>query len=291
MNRAAGDKRGDVVAAGAVVVHKGQVLLVHRPKYDDWSFPKGKQDPGEHVTATAVREVSEETGVHVRLGRPLPPQFYRLASGRTKTVHYWVGRVRGDADVSSYAANDEIDEVAWVDRARADTRLTYSEDRATLRLLDERPTKTHALVVLRHAQARSRGTWTGPDGARPLTGRGAEQAQLLVPLLAAYGVRRLVSSDSVRCTGTLEPYAAVVGAPVEEYVGLNEEQHTETSVAGVVGRLVDMGRSSALCTHRPVLPLALAHLGVEEEPLAKGECVVVHHHDGRVVATERHLVR
>ena len=71
----------DVRAAGAVVTRKGgEVLLVHRPKYDDWSFPKGKQDPGEHVTVTAVREVLEETGVEIRLGRPLaapdPRTFY-----------------------------------------------------------------------------------------------------------------------------------------------------------------------------------------------------------------------
>src|SRR6476620_8368046 len=107
----------DVVAAGAVVVRKGragrEVLLVHRPKYDDWSFPKGKQDPGEHVTATAVREVLEESGVEIRLGRPLRPQLYVVNGGRAKQVHDWVGHVVGDEDVSSYAINDEVDEVGW----------------------------------------------------------------------------------------------------------------------------------------------------------------------------------
>ena len=67
----------DVVAAGAVVFRPGrQVLLVHRQRYDDWSFPKGKLDPGEHATTAAVREVGEETGLHVRLGPPLPEQRY-----------------------------------------------------------------------------------------------------------------------------------------------------------------------------------------------------------------------
>ena len=81
----------DVIAAGAVVVRKGAVLLVHRPKYDDWSFPKGKQDPGEDDVVTAVREVAEETGVEVRLGMPLPSTAYVQLDGRTKLVHYWRG--------------------------------------------------------------------------------------------------------------------------------------------------------------------------------------------------------
>ena len=112
----------DVIAAGAVVTRKGpegrEVLLVHRPKYDDWSFPKGKQDPGEHVTATAVREVLEETGVEIRLGRPLRPQLYVVSGGRAKTVHYWVGHVMGDDDVSSYEINEEVDDLAWLSETR-----------------------------------------------------------------------------------------------------------------------------------------------------------------------------
>ena len=109
---------GDVRAAGAVVLRKGRVLLVHRPAYDDWSFPKGKLDRGETTVAAAVREVEEETGLRVRLGVPLSRQSY-LTAARTKVVDYWVGRVVGDHDVSGYLANAEIDEVAWVDVEKA----------------------------------------------------------------------------------------------------------------------------------------------------------------------------
>src|SRR3954454_20668890 len=117
---------GPIVAAGAVVLRKGpQVLLVHRPKYDDWSFPKGKLDRGEHVTAAAVREVAEETGLHVRLGPPLAGQRYPIGGGRTKSVSYWAGRAVGDDDVSRYQANDEIDQVEWVDYDEALDRLTH----------------------------------------------------------------------------------------------------------------------------------------------------------------------
>src|SRR5690606_17929564 len=104
----------DVVAAGAVVSRRGgEVLLVHRPRYDDWSFPKGKLDPGEHLTVCAVREVEEETGLQVRLGAPLPGQRYPTG-GRMKSVHYWSARVVGDDDVQGYRRADEIDEVVWV---------------------------------------------------------------------------------------------------------------------------------------------------------------------------------
>ncbi len=128
----------DVVAAGAVVARKGregrEVLLVHRPKYDDWSFPKGKQDPGEHVTNTAVREVLEETGVEIRLGRPLRPQLYTVSGGRGKLVHYWVGHVVGDDDVSSYQINEEVDDLGWFVPGKAAERLTYLDD---IDLLDQ----------------------------------------------------------------------------------------------------------------------------------------------------------
>ncbi len=128
----------DVLAAGAVVTRKGpegrEVLLVHRPKYDDWAFPKGKQDPGEHITATAVREVLEETGVEIRLGRPLRPQLYVVSGGRDKMVHYWVGHVLGDDDLSSYQVNDEIDDLGWFSLEAAAEQLTYLDD---IDLLDQ----------------------------------------------------------------------------------------------------------------------------------------------------------
>jgi len=116
---------GPVVAAGAVVTRRGgdEVLLVHRPRYRDWSFPKGKCEPGEHVVAAAVREVHEETGVRVRLLRPLPRQRYLVSGGREKVVHYWLGR-RVDGKISDHVADEEIDEVRWVPVAEAVRMLT-----------------------------------------------------------------------------------------------------------------------------------------------------------------------
>ncbi len=290
---AASSSGPDVVAAGAVVVRRtngGEVLLVHRPKYDDWAWPKGKQDPGEHVTATGVREVLEETGVEVRLGRPLPRQLYVVSGGRAKHVHYWTGWVMGDHDVSGYAANSEIDQVVWAGFDKARRMLTYADDVELLDLVEQHPRRTSALVVLRHARAQKRGSWDGPDSDRPLIGPGREQAAALVPVLSAYGVTRVVSSDSLRCLDTVSPYAEDHVLGVETTADVNEEDATPAKVRHLVGELLAQKEGAVLCSHRPVLPQILAELGVTEEPLSPGEMVVCHHRKGRVVATERHLV-
>ena len=290
---AAASSGPDVVAAGAVVVRRtngGEVLLVHRPKYDDWAWPKGKQDPGEHVTATAVREVLEESGVEVRLGRPLPRQLYAVSGGRAKHVHYWTGWVMGDPDVSGYVANAEIDQVAWAGFDKARRMLTYADDVDLLDLVERHPKRTSALIVLRHGRAEKRGSWDGPDSARPLTQTGHAQAAALIPVLSAYGVTRVVSSDSERCLGTVSAYAEDHVLGVEVTAGLNEEDATPASVREIIGDLLTETQSAVLCSHRPVLPGILDALGVSEEPLSPGEMVVCHHRKGRVVATERHLV-
>jgi 8-oxo-(d)GTP phosphatase len=281
----------DVVAAGAVVLRKGgDVLLVHRPKYDDWSFPKGKLDRGEPAPVAAVREVAEETGLDVRLGRPLRDQRYP-AAGRGKTVHYWAGRVVGDDDVEAYAPNAEIDQVAWVHRDKAAGLLTYPHDRDTLAEALDGPRTTRTLVVLRHAAARSRSRWRSDDRFRPLLRDGEHQAERLVPLLAAYDVRHLVSSSSTRCVATLVPYADASGRHVGTDERLTEEGATTEGVLDVVEDLLGRKHPALLCSHRPVLPTVLDAVGGPDVTLEPAAFVVVHHKGGRVVATELHAVR
>ena len=144
---------------------------MHRPKYDDWSFPKGKVDPGEHVTAAAVREVAEETGLDVRLGPPLTPQHYTVRNGADpRQARALLGR-RGSwasDDVSTYRPNDEIDEVAWV--AARQGRPACSPTSGTARRSRESQPyrkKSHPLVVLRHGKAR-----VPQDAGRATTGSG-----------------------------------------------------------------------------------------------------------------------
>ena len=287
----------EVVSAGAVVLGPGAtVLLVHRPKYDDWSFPKGKLDRGEHATAAAVREVEEETGLRIRLGVPLASQRYPIRAG-TKLVHYWIGRAVGDDDVGGYEPNAEIDEVAWFPIDKARRRLTYQFDIDTLDEALAHERKTRTLVILRHSKARSRKAWRADDRERPLLVTGKHQAGRLVPLLSAYDVRRLVSSSSTRCVQTLEPYAAATGSKLRTADLLSEEDASPKAVRSVLSplleRLYDRPASAGgivVCTHRPVLPWVFDAVGLADPGLETGEMVVLHLRKGGIRMAERHLV-
>lgn len=281
----------DVRAAGAVVTRSnGDVVLVHRPKYDDWSFPKGKLDDDEHVVCAAVREVAEETGLDVRLGPALTAQHYRVQGGaRSKRVDYWVARVVGDDDVTRYRPNDEIDRVEWVPWEQAAERLTYDHDRATLAQARTLRRRTGAIVVLRHAQAEPRETWTGDDRRRPLGQAGVAQAARLVPVLAAFDVTSIHTSSSRRCVDTVQPYADAAGLPVQRHDELSEEDATVEGVLEIVDAVMPSREGVVLCTHRPVLPTVLDALCAEDVTFEAGELLVVHRRKGRIVATERHL--
>ena len=201
-----------------------EVALVHRPKYDDWSWAKGKLDPGEDWATAAVRETLEETSLEVTLGRPLPKAEYTGLDGSgepgTKEVRYWAA----EAVKTAGPLANEVDEVRWLDVAAASDRLDYSRDREQLRALvraDKAGTlTTWPLVLVRHAQAVGRGKWPKDDQLRPLDQVGTDRAADIAPVLAAYGVARLVSSPSLRCTDTLRPYAAQLGLPVRLDIAL-----------------------------------------------------------------------
>lgn len=284
----------EIVAAGAVVTRKSadgvEVLLVHRPKYDDWSFPKGKVDPGEHVLTAAVREVLEETGLHVRLGPPLGTQRYLASNGRSKIkdVHYWAGYVLGDDNVSTYSPNAEIDDVAWVPVNAARERLTYRDDLVTMEAFQALPRRTYPLIVLRHAKALSRKDWDGNDRQRTLSPAGGQQAEELVPLLGAYDVQRIVTSSSRRCAETVLPYADAAGLILEETDELSQEDATASSVSAHVQKLLAGKEPAVLCTHRPVLPWTFEALGLEQRKLETASLFVAHHRRGKVVAVEQH---
>ena len=283
----------EVVAAGVVVSRKGpEVLLVHRPKYDDWSFPKGKLDPGEHMTTAAVREVAEETGLDVRLGPPLTSQRYALRDeqDRVKRVHYWAGRVVGGDDVTRYQPNAEIDAVAWVRLDEVSDRLTYERDVETLEEFRTYRKKSHPLIVLRHGKAKSRKSWPGDDRERPLNEVGLLQAEEAVSILGAYGVKRVLSSSSTRCWSTVGPYADVADLDLQVTRDLSEEDATPRGVSRHVHRLLGKSEPTVLCTHRPVLPLIYDALGVGDPKLEAGAMLVVHHRNGQILALEQHQV-
>lgn len=313
-------RRPAIEAAGALVwrERKGrlQVQLVHRPRYDDWSWPKGKLDPGETLRECAVREVAEETGRPVVLGVPLPLQRYRTPEGRLKRVHYWAARRASDVDAPAVRVRPpvapvdptEIDDVVWLDVDAARERLTRASDREPLDALVHARAKdrlaTHALVVARHARARKRSAWAGGEDDRPLTPAGYLQAATIVPILSAYGAAQIVSSSWLRCTDTIAPYARATGLSAGLSFDLTELAHADDprDARDVVERLLEDPVASVLCTHRPVLPTVLkvlrlharrslrAQLPGEDPYLRPGELLVAHvapRPDGpRVVAVE-----
>ncbi|WP_129337811.1 NUDIX hydrolase [Cellulomonas endophytica] len=314
----------DVVAAGALVWREAgdelELLLVHRPRYRDWSWPKGKAEDREALPDTARREVGEETDHEVVLGPRLPGLTYRLEDGRRKVVHYWAARV-ADPDDPSLAARpprvtadaDEIDRVRWFGAEEARHRLTRRADAEPLDALLAAHARgrldTWPVVVARHGRARKRAGWDGTEGDRPLTDVGREQARALVPTLAAFGVRQVVTSDWDRCWSTVAPYARAADLPVQVEPALTETAHESSParVAHVVQGLLAGGRPAVLCTHRPVLPTVVdvvaAHarravadeLPASDPFLRPGEVLVAHvaatARGPRVVAAERHRSR
>ena len=295
-----------------------EVALVHRPRYDDWSWAKGKLDPGEEWPVAAARETEEETGLVVRLGPPLPESRYVVldrGEPGDKVVRYWSARVTGGHG----RLENEIDDVVWLDVAEAHTRLDYARDRdqllALVRLQQEDRLDTWPLVLVRHAHAVSRGSYEGADDRlRPLDKAGRARASGLAAVLAAYGVTRVLSSPSTRCVDTVAPYAEGAGLRLRTRDGLSEEGHAEAPLKARthLQRLLDRGEPALLCSHGPVLPALLdevaARLDLDtsgsvevvesfaearDEKLAKGEALVCHvvgtGDSARVVAVERHL--
>ena len=236
-------RRPPVLAAGALVWRlkndKLQVLVVHRPRYDDWSFPKGKAEPGESMVLTAIREVAEETGRQIVLGRYLGKARRRLVSGRKKRTLYWAAQILPEAGPGEGlraavkpASKREIDKVRWWKVEKAARKLTHADDKRLLaRLVDwyeSGQLQVRSLVLVRHAKAVSRATWgygINSELTRPLVmGRGQAQARDVAALLSAYGVGQLVSSPWRRCVDTLAPYAHGCGLDLH-----TDEAFTEVS--------------------------------------------------------------
>jgi 8-oxo-dGTP diphosphatase len=281
-----------VRAAGAVLWRPGtegpEVALVHRPKYDDWTFPKGKAKDGEHVLCTAVREVWEETGTWPVLGRRLPPREY-VAHGRPKIVDYWAA-VGTDGD---FAPNAEVDRLDWLPLAAAEDRLSYAHDTELLREFAEYPRQTMPYIVLRHTSAGDKHDWAGDDLLRPLDQRGRTGAERLADVLSVFGPVRVSASATARCVETVLPYASRMGAGVHAdwAFTVGRTRNARDRVAELIA-----ARTPALvCTHgelvAELIGQACDELGaepLEDARLAKGGFWVLHTLDGSLVSAERH---
>ncbi|MEE6260873.1 NUDIX domain-containing protein [Plantactinospora sonchi] len=256
-----------VRAAGGVVWrHVGgrlEVAVVHRPRYDDWSLPKGKLDPGEHPLAAAVREVAEEADVRAVPQVRLPPVRYLMRDGLPKVVEFWSMRAAG---TGGFQPDTEVDDVRWLPLDEALGLVSYPHDARVLRDFAVLPPVTAVLGLVRHAHAGRRGTWSGPDNARPLDDTGWERARLLADLLALVRPVRLLAAGPRRCVQTLQPLAELLDRPVEVDSAFTEPRPGQDSVENALaaaGRLLELaaaGTSAVVCSQGKVIPPALVRL-------------------------------
>ena len=290
-----------VRAAGGVLwrhdASDPEVALVHRPKYDDWSLPKGKAKAGEHLLVTALREVTEETGYRPRIGPYLTKVRYRVTAGghcSNKTVNYWSMRCAG----GSFLASDEVDEMQWLPLGEAWRRVSIASDRAVLDAFRGTPRDTEPLLLVRHGATVA--TSRRPKGRpreRRLNHSGRGQAVSLVPVLENLGVTDLLSADVPACVDMLAPFAATTGLVVRRVAQL-----TRSGFAGNESDVADRVRADAACSQALVvcggqrvitgLLDALGHGSSVRPPresgVTKGGWWLLHHRDGAVSAYERH---
>ncbi|WP_327089315.1 NUDIX hydrolase [Nonomuraea sp. NBC_01738] len=268
-------------AAGSVLwrgdASAPEVALVHRPRYDDWTFPKGKLKTGEHMIAAAVREVREETGLTITVGRALPPIHY-LLKGRTKRVDYWAGRV---VEQASFVPGAEVDELVWLPLDRARARLTYSWDGGLLHALMSVPLTTVPLLLVRHGSAGSRQAWTGDDDLRPLDAEGRAQAATIAQILPAYRPELLLSSPSRRCVQTLPG----LGMEIRTDRLLSEDRQDPEKTPALVDAITV---PAAVCSHGKVLPELISALSGTDVHLRKGSFAVLHRVGHETVGVERY---
>ncbi|WP_326547324.1 NUDIX hydrolase [Mycolicibacterium sp. ND9-15] len=284
-----------ILAAGAVLWRPNgapdapEVALIHRPRYDDWSLPKGKVDPGETQPVTAVREVSEETGYTARLGRRLTSVSYPVEQGKKK-VRYWAARqIRGE-----FRSNDEVDELKWLPVSAAINQVSYPQDRKVLRHFRKIPVDTKTVLIVRHATAGSKSRFKGDDRKRPLDKNGRAQAESLVGVLLAFGADHLFAADRVRCVSTLEPLATELGTSIHSDGLLTEEAYADNRKAARQRflEIADSAGTPVICSQGKVIPDLIewwcGRDGVRPDKSRnrKGSAWVMSLHDGRLVAAD-----
>ena len=278
-----------ILAAGGVVWREGEgskieLAIIHRPKYDDWSFPKGKLDTGEELISCAYREIMEETGLNIELGPYLGEVEYESIDG-LKGVSYWAAEVLPDS--KEFHANGEADLLEWHDVESARVKLTRDTDREILDIFIDSPFQAPKLIMLRHAKALARSEWQSGDEDRPLDILGQLQAKRMHAVYQVFGLSQIHTSDAVRCYDTvigmtktlkIEP---VITAKLSEYTF---EKNKDKSL-DYAKELADLARSTGetilLCSHNPVLPRMLENvskksdLDLPENKLKPGDAWVV----------------
>ncbi|WP_022871434.1 NUDIX domain-containing protein [Yaniella halotolerans] len=216
-----------IVAAGTVPwrIKAGQlqVLLIHRPQYNDWSWPKGRLDPHETLPETAWRETKEEVGLRLTLGIPLGVIRYKTSNGNNrKEVWYWAARV---IDQRPKPDANEVDETRWATVEEAKKLLTKKLDKKPLKVLAEAFEAHHLatipFIVLRQAKAIPAESWTKDEVDRPLADSGYTQAKAVSKLLRSWAPARIVTSKYTRSLETIAPFVKKHGGAVRNKKWVN----------------------------------------------------------------------
>jgi 8-oxo-dGTP diphosphatase len=263
-----------------------EIAVLHRPRYDDWSLPKGKLAAGESELAAAVREVGEETGSSVAVSRRIGRVRY-LAGDAPKTVTYWAMQHTG----GTFDANDEVDDIEWLTPGKATKRLSYDVDRGMVDDFAALPLPDTVVALVRHAHAGKRRDWHGDDVHRPLDDLGVQQALHMTGILRCFGPERVLSAEPVRCVQTVEPLAAVLGLPVEIEPTFGDEAYLSapaTTLAAVHGLIAKLAGTTVICSQGVTIPSLIDALspGVQHADTRKGAAWVLSAVDGDVICAD-----
>ncbi|MGH8862529.1 MAG: NUDIX hydrolase [Jatrophihabitantaceae bacterium] len=280
-----------IAAAGGVVwrLRDGapDLLVIHRPRYDDWTLPKGKLLPNESDLAAAVREVGEELGAEVAVQQRITTVKYAVGDIRKK-VTYWSMRYRG----GDFEPNDEVDDVEWLRVGRAYQRLTYDADRGVLRDFAAMPAADSIIVLVRHARAGKRSEWRDDDDLRPLDGSGERQARVLSAQLSLFGPTRIYAADRTRCVQTVEPLAAALDLRVRIEPAFADDRYEDGpgGTATTLMALAKPGKVSVVCSQGLTIPSLIDRLGpgIRSSDTRKGSWWVLTVVDGDVIAADHY---
>ncbi|NCU89076.1 MAG: NUDIX hydrolase [Actinobacteria bacterium] len=285
----------EIQAAGAIVWRRNEsdaieIALVHRPKYDDWSIPKGKVEGEESLIACAYREVVEETGFAVRFGQSLGSAHYEV-NGLPKTVTYWSARLLGEQGKPN---PEEVDAVRWMSCEEAKEQLGSDSDRQIVETFQSIEPDTKPLILLRHAKAIERQEWAGEDTDRPLSSLGERQAKRMLTNFLPFAVEEIHSSSAVRCYESITPLARGLNVDFFFTDSLTEEVFHKNNERPFkyVQRLLVNDFTTLVCSHNPILPSIVSafvdKFGVEvpSTKLEPGDAWVAHHVEREVVAID-----
>jgi 8-oxo-dGTP diphosphatase len=285
-----------IIAAGAVVWRRGkgkdiEVAIIHRPKHDDWSFPKGKAEVGESLIACAFREIFEETGYECEFGPFLGKVEYQTPEG-PKEVSFWSARVTNE---KTFTANSEVDEIKWITLAKVKNQLTLATDKEILEIFLKTEFDSKPFILLRHAKAITRDEWQGDDDDRPLDMVGQNQAKRLLSIYQVFNLQQIHTSDAVRCYDTVEPISRGLGINLEVTGKLSESSYKKDKEKAIeyAKELIKQDDRVLLCSHNPILPKILnkltkkSELEADEEKLMPADSWVLHRVGKEVVQIDR----